>query len=64
MRITPTLALGRPLPPGLADKSVAPSVLVRLPRVQGYEWIRVGTGLVLAEIGTGIVKRVIENVFD
>ncbi|MCU0803879.1 MAG: anti-virulence regulator CigR family protein [Burkholderiales bacterium] len=62
--IQKNLARGKPLPPGIAKKTVPGGLFPHLPRVDGYEWIQVGTALVLAGVGTLIVKEIIENVFD
>lgn len=62
--IQKNLARGKPLPPGIAKKTVPGGLFPYLPRVEGYEWIQVGTALVLAGVGTLIVKEIIENVFD
>ena len=62
--IQKNLARGKPLPPGIAKKAIPGGLFPHLPRVDGYEWIQVGTALVLAGVGTLIVKEIIENVFD
>ena len=61
---TQSLAVGaRPLLPGIAKQAVPQPVLVRLPVVDGHDWIRIGTELVLVGIATNVIAQVIQNVF-
>jgi len=62
--IQKNLARGKPLPPGLAKQAVPQPVLARLPVVDGHNWIRVGTELVLVGIATNVIAQVIHNVFN
>jgi hypothetical protein len=62
--IRKNLARGKPLPPGIAKQMVPGPLLVKLPKVDGHDWLRVGTTLVLVAAATLIVKEIIENVFD
>ncbi len=62
--IQKNLARGKPLPPGLAKQSVPPTLLGKLPVVQGHEWTRVGTELVLIDLATQVVAQVITDVFN
>ena len=52
------------LPPGIARKSVPPSMLNQLPYYPGYEWQVIGDNLVLIALSTAIVTAVINGVFD
>ena len=61
--IRKNLARGKPLPPGLAKKQVAPELTERLPHYDGYEWVRVGTDLVLVGIVSGVVSDLVRDVF-
>lgn len=62
--IAKNLARGKPLPPGIAKQRVPDPLLHRLPRVDGYEWVRMGTTLILVGIATQVIEQVIEGVFD
>lgn len=62
--IRKNLARGKPLPPGIAKQMVPGPLLVKLPKVDGHDWLRVGTTLVLVAAATLIVKEIVENVFD
>lgn len=57
--IRKNLARGKPLPPGLARRTLPAPVVANLPRVVGYEWQAVGTDLVLVQLGTMIVAELI-----
>jgi hypothetical protein len=61
--IQKNLARGKPLPPGISKQTVPQPVLVRLPVVDGHDWIRIGTELVLVGIATSVIAQVIHNVF-
>jgi hypothetical protein len=61
--IQKNLARGKPLPPGIAKQRLPQSLSVRLPAVDGHDWIRIGTELVLVGIATNLVAQVIHNVF-
>jgi hypothetical protein len=58
------LARGKPLPPGIAKQTLPQSLSARLPVVDGHDWIRIGTELVLVGIATNLVAQVIHNVFN
>lgn len=62
--IAKNLARGKPLPPGIARQSVPSGVVARLPRIDGYDWVRIGTTLVLVGVATQIVEAVIDGVFN
>ncbi|WP_207480274.1 anti-virulence regulator CigR family protein [Arenibaculum pallidiluteum] len=62
--IRKNLARGKPLPPGIARQSVPQPLLVRLPVVDGHEWIRIGTELVLVGIASHLIAQVIDGVFS
>jgi hypothetical protein len=55
------LAQGKPLPPGIARRAVPPDLLVLLPRRPGYEYVMVGTSLVLVAVATGVVASVLAD---
>jgi hypothetical protein len=61
--IQKNLARGKPLPPGIAKQRLPQSLSVRLPVVDGHDWIRIGTELVLVGLATNLVAQVIHNVF-
>ncbi|ORM86077.1 hypothetical protein HA42_01155 [Pantoea deleyi] len=58
------VARGKPLPPGIAKKSLPASMINALPYYPGYEWRAVGNDLVLIALSTAIVTAVINGVFD
>jgi hypothetical protein len=51
------------LPPGIAKQRLPQSLSARLPVVDGHDWIRIGTELVLVGIATNLIAQVIHNVF-
>ncbi|MEI9742455.1 anti-virulence regulator CigR family protein, partial [Enterobacter ludwigii] len=57
------LARGKPLPPGIAKKTVPASMLGQLPSYPGYEWRVVGDDLVLIALSTAVVTTIINGVF-
>jgi hypothetical protein len=61
--IQKNLARGKPLPPGIAKQTLPKSLSARLPVVDGHDWVRIGTELVLVGIATNLVAQVIHNVF-
>lgn len=61
--IQKNLARGKPLPPGIAKKTVPSGMLSRLPHHAGYEWRVAGADLILVAIATGIVADVLTGVF-
>jgi len=61
--IEKNLARGKPLPPGIAKKTVPASMLDQLPSYPGYEWRVVGDDLVLVALSTAIVTSIINGVF-
>lgn len=61
--IAKNLARGKPLPPGIAKKTVPASMLGQLPSYPGYEWRVVGDDLVLIALSTAIVTAVVNGVF-
>ncbi|EFU2869633.1 Putative inner membrane protein [Salmonella enterica subsp. enterica serovar Sanjuan] len=62
--IEKNLARGKPLPPGIAKKTVPASMLGQLPYYPGYEWKIVGDNLVLIALSTAVVTAIINGVFD
>jgi hypothetical protein len=61
--IAKNLARGKPLPPGIAKKSLPAPMLRELPTYPDYEWKRCGADLVLVQIGTEVVAEVLANIF-
>ncbi|MBU0914010.1 MAG: RcnB family protein [Gammaproteobacteria bacterium] len=62
--IRKNLARGKPLPPGIAKKSVPAAMLAELPQHQGYEWQVVGTDVVLVSIATAVITDVLIDVLN
>lgn len=60
--IRKNLAKGKPLPPGIAKKSVPAAMLAQLPQHQGYQWQVVGTDLILVSIATAVIADVLVDV--
>ena len=58
------LARGKPLPPGIARKTVPGAMLAELPSYPGYEWRIAGTDLVLVAIATAVIADVLFDVFE
>nr|ELR5113183.1 hypothetical protein [Providencia stuartii] len=67
-RLPPGIAkqviVGRPFPPGIAKRRLPRHFESRLPVYDGYEWRMSGRDLVLMAIGTAVVVKVIEDVFE
>lgn len=61
--IQKNLARGKPLPPGIAKK-LDGRLVGRLPHYDGYEWVQVGTDVILIAIATGIIHEVLHDVLD
>lgn len=61
--IAKNLARGKPLPTGIAKKTVPASMLDQLPSYPGYEWRVVGDDLVLIALSTAVVTTIINGVF-
>lgn len=61
--IQKNLARGKPLPPGIAKK-LDGRMVGRLPHYDGYEWVQVGTDVILIAIATGIIYEVLHDVLD
>lgn len=57
------LAEGKPLPPGIAKKTVPTPMLRELPAHPGHEWRVCGADLVLVAERSGIVARVYVDLF-
>lgn len=62
--IRKNLARGKPLPPGIAKKTVPGSFMGRLPSYPGYEWHVAGTDLILIAVGTAVIADILYDVFD
>jgi len=55
------LARGKPLPPGIARRTLPGDLLGQLPRYQGYDYAMVGASLVLVEVATGMVRSLLTD---
>jgi Ni/Co efflux regulator RcnB len=62
--IRKNLARGKPLPPGIAKKSVPAAMIAELPQHQGYEWQVVGTDMVLVSVATAVITDVLIDVLN
>lgn len=62
--IRKNLARGKPLPPGIAKKAIPNSLRGRLPRHEGYEWIRVGSDLILVAAATNLIADILYDIFN
>ncbi len=61
--IAKNLAVGKPLPPGIAKQYLAPNVLLRLPPLkEGYEYVVVAGKVLLIAIATQVVHDILEDV--
>lgn len=58
------LQRGKPLPPGIAKQQLDSRLVSRLPYHEGHQWVRVGTDLVQVSISTGLVNRVLNDMFN
>jgi hypothetical protein len=58
------LARGKPLPPGIARRTLPAPYLGQLPVHPGYEWGMVGSDLVLQQVATGVIAGVLSGVFN
>ena len=56
------LQRGRPLPPGIAKKSVPDELQSRLQIAEGYELIEVGLDVFLVEVATNIIHDVLRDI--
>ena len=54
----------KPLPPGIAKRSLPAPFLNELPRYPGHEWHMAGSDLVLVAVASGIIADVLLDVFD
>ncbi len=61
--IRKNLARGKPLPPGIARKTLPAPYLGQLPVYPGYEWGMVGSDLVLQQVATGVIAGVLSDAF-
>jgi hypothetical protein len=61
--IAKNLAVGKPLPPGIAKQYVGHDVLLRLPPLsEGYEYVVVAGKILLIAIATQVVHDILEDV--
>lgn len=61
--IRKNLARGKPLPRGIAKKTIPAPLRHELPAYPGYEWRRCGQDLVLMDVATRIVAEVLAEIF-
>lgn len=61
--IRKNLARGKPLPPGIARTRLPSAYLARLPAHPGYDWVAVGTDLVLISLATYLIADILHDVF-
>ena len=61
--IRKNLARGKPLPPGIAKKTIPGAFLDRLPNHPGYRWQMAGTDLILVSVATAVVADILFDVF-
>jgi len=62
--IAKNLVRGKPLPPGIAKRGLSRGAITDLPHYDGYEWIKAGTTLVLVDIASRVIAKVLNRVFD
>lgn len=62
--IRKNLARGKPIPPGLAYRTLPPAYIAHLPHYPGYEWRGYGSDLVLVAVASAVIADVILDVFD
>jgi Ni/Co efflux regulator RcnB len=62
--IRKNLARGKPLPPGIAKKTVPGPMLAQLPSYPGHEWRIYGSDLVLVAVATAVIADVLFDVFQ
>ena len=60
--IRKNLARGKPLPPGIAKKTLPAQLESALPLRDGYQRVQVGVDVLLVEIATGIIHDVLMDV--
>lgn len=56
------LAKGKPLPPGIARRTLPADLALRLPRYPGHDYLMVGATVVLVEAATGLVREALYDV--
>ena len=60
--IRKNLARGKPLPPGIAKKTLPSQLETVLPTRDGYQRVQVGVDVLLVEVATGIIHDVLMDV--
>jgi hypothetical protein len=60
--IAKKVARGGSLPPGIAKRYLPNDLLVQLPPRPGYQWVVVGTDVLLIAAATGIIVDILEDV--
>jgi len=56
------VARGGELPPGIAKRYLPNDLLVQLPPRPGYEWVVVGTDVLLIAVATGLIVDLLDDV--
>lgn len=57
------LAQGKPLPPGIQRRVLPGGLLGRLPPRPGYDYVMIGTALVLMHAASGAVAAILDDAF-
>jgi hypothetical protein len=58
------LAQGKPLPPGIQRRAVPQGLLGQLPPRPGYDYVIIGTSLVLMHLASGAVQSLLNDAFN
>lgn len=58
------LMVGRPLPPGIARRYLPQDLVDLLPPHPGYQWLLVGTNVVVLVVKTGKVHEILRDVIN
>jgi len=59
--IAKNLALGKPLPPGIAKRFLPPDLAASLPNYPGYEYLVAGQDVLLVNTTTNVVADILKN---
>ena len=60
--IAKKVARGGSLPPGIAKRYLPNDLLVQLPPRPGYQWVVVGTDVLLIAVATGLVVDILDDI--
>jgi hypothetical protein len=60
--IAKNMARGKPLPPGIAKRTLPNDLLARLPQRVGHDRVMVGADILLVEVATGVITDVLRDV--